>query len=190
LRTAALVTFVLVAAGAAELSTQAVTMKTAAGSVQVQAPGFAFIEGPVAARLRDGRSVRLEVELVVLDQPRGNTVTQVRQTFALSFDLWEERFAATRVGAPPRSTSHRNVKNAEAWCLEQVTVPVTAFSRLGRSMPFWIRLSYRVLEMTPEVETNPDERLTLATLIDRLSRRGEEDRMGRSVEAGPFRLGS
>jgi hypothetical protein len=190
LRAAALVTFVLVAAAAAELSTQSVTIKTVSGAVQVQAPGFAFIDGPVADRLRDGRSVRLEVALVVLDQPRGTIVTQARQAFALSFDLWEERFAVTRVGMPPRSMSHRSVKNAEAWCLEQVTVPVTTFGRLGRGAPFWIRLSYRVLEMTPEAEANPDEGLTLAALIDRLSRRGDQDQMGRSLEAGPFRLGS
>ena len=140
MRCAALVTIVLVAAAAADPSTQSVTIKIAAGALQVQAPGFAFIQGAVAERLRDGRSVRVDVDLVVLEQPKGAVVAQTRQSYALSFDLWEERFAVTRIGTPSRSISHRSARNAEAWCLEHLTLPLTALGRLGRDTPFWIRL--------------------------------------------------
>jgi hypothetical protein len=177
----------LLGAAAADPGTQSVTIKTAAGALQVQAPGFGFIEGAVVERLRDGRSVRVELELIVLGQPRGAAVAQTRQSYALSYDLWEERFAVTRVGTPPRSISHRNAKNAEAWCLEQLTVPLTALGRLGRDVPFWVRLAYRVQDAAAADPTS-DEGLTLSALIDRLSRRREQTQTERTVEAGPFRL--
>ena len=188
MRCAALVTIVLVAAAAADPSTQSVTIKIAAGALQVQAPGFAFIQGAVAERLRDGRSVRVDVDLVVLEQPKGAVVAQTRQSYALSFDLWEERFAVTLIGTPSRSISHRSARNAEAWCLEHLTLPLTALGRLGRDTPFWIRLAYRVQDATAAAGANSDEGLTLAALIDRLSRRREQAETERSVEAGPFRL--
>ena len=178
----------LLGAAAADPSTQSVTIKTAAGALQVQAPGFGFIEGAVVDRLRDGRSVRVELDLVVLEQPRGTTVAQTRQSYALSYDLWEERFAVTRIGTPPRSILHRNAKNAETWCLEQLTVPLNALGRVGRDTPFWIRLAYRVRDEAAVADANGDEGLTLAALIDRLSRRREQAQTERTVEAGPFRL--
>jgi hypothetical protein len=178
----------LLGAAAAHPSTQSVTIKTAAGALQVQAPGFGFIEGAVVDRLRDGRSVRVELELIVLEQPQSTAVAQTRQSYALSYDLWEERFVATRVGTPPRSISHRNAKNAETWCLEQLTIPLTALGRLGRDAPFWVRLAYRVQDAAAAADPNGDEGLTLAALIDRLSRRREQAQTERTVEAGPFRL--
>ena len=187
MRGAALLTLVLVAAAAADPSTQSVTIKAAGGALQVRAPGFAFIEGAVASRLRDGRSIRIDVELTVLEQPRGATVAQAQQSYALSFDLWEERFAVTRVGSPARSISHRTAKNAEAWCLEHLTIPLTALSRLGRDTPFWIRLAYRVQD-APAADPDGGEGLTLTALIDRLSRRRARSETERSIDAGPFRL--
>lgn len=181
-------TIVLVAAAAADPSTQSVTIRTTTGVLQVQAPGFSFIEGAVSDRLREGRSVRVDVDLAVLERPRGAVVAQARQSYALSFDLWEERFAVTRVGTPARAISHRTAKNAEAWCLEHLSIPLTALGRLGRDMPFWIRLEYRVQESGAAPDATTDEGLTLTALIERLSRRREQDQPGRSVEAGPFRF--
>ena len=53
------------------------------------------------ARLKEGRSVRVDFELTVLAKPDGPVVKQAMQAFTLSFDLWEERFAVSRVGSPP-----------------------------------------------------------------------------------------
>lgn len=186
MRSAAFVTFVIVASAA--VSTQSVTIATEAGVLHLRAPGFAFIEGVVADRLREGRSVRVDLELAVLDQPGGRMLTEARQSYALSFDLWEERFAVTRIGAPARSISHRTAKSAEAWCLENLTIPLTALSRLGRQAPFWIRLGYRLQDAASAPEGNGDDGLTLTTLIDRLSRRRDQRETGKTVEAGPFRL--
>lgn len=188
MRRTALLAFVLLTPALASVSAQSIAVKLAGGDLHVQAPGFGFIEGPLLNQLREGRSVRVDLELSVLERAGGPTLTQAQYSFALSFDLWEERFAVTRLGTTARSVSHLSAKNAENWCLDAVTIPAAALSRLGRDRPFWIRLAYRVPNAAPTPGPNGDEGLTLTALIDRLSRRGGDGQLGKSVDAGPFRL--
>jgi hypothetical protein len=77
---------------------------------------------------------------------------------------------------------------AEAWCIEQLAIPVSALGKLGRDLPFWIRLEYRVLE--GDGTSDPDSRYTLQALIDALSRRRKSESALHALEAGPFRLPS
>jgi len=166
---------------------QALTISTANGELHIKAPAFSFIEGPVMDRLKDGRTVQLAFELAVLARPRGATIAQERQAFNLSLDLWEGRLAVTRLSKPPRSVSHLRPADAEAWCIENLTVPLGSLSQLSKDAPFWLKLSYRV-EPDRSKEAGDDSGFTLQGLIDRLSRRGQENIAGRSLEAGPFRL--
>jgi hypothetical protein len=66
-------------------------------------------------------------------------------------------------------------------------MPVSSLG-LSRDMPFWIRLAYRVQDVPVTSTEEPGERYTLRGLIDRLSRRREEDNLTKSIDAGPFRL--
>ena len=66
--------------------------------------------------------MRVDFELTVLSQPEGPIVKREVQGFTLSFDLWEERFAVSRAGSPPRSISHLRANDAENWCLENLTM--------------------------------------------------------------------
>ncbi len=182
-----LLPFVVIAAMTPRLMAQTLTVRTVADALHVQARGLNFIEGPVLTRLREGRSVRVDFEMTVLSKPEGPAVKQAAQGFTLSFDLWEERFAVSRVGTPSKSISHLRSRDAETWCLDNLTLPVSSLG-LGRDTPFWIRLSYRVHDVAPETNEAAGERYTLRGLIDRLSRRREEADLAKSVDAGPFRL--
>ena len=166
---------------------QTVTIRTVADALHVQARNFSFIDGPVLARLKEGRSVRIDLDMAVLTKPDGPIVKQVMQAFTLSFDLWEERFAVSRIGSSPRSVSHLRARDAETWCLENVTMPISSLG-IGRDTPFWIRLAYRVQDVAGAGTAEPGGRYTLQGLIDRLSRRREADNLARSIDAGPFRL--
>jgi hypothetical protein len=169
------------------VSAQTLTVSTASDALHVQARGLNIIEGPVLGRLKEGRSVRVDFELTVLMKPEGPIVRQAMQGFVLSFDLWEERFAISRMGSPPRSISHMRPRDAESWCLQNVTIPVSSLG-FGRETPFWIRLAYRVQDVAPPPEESPGDRFTLRGLIDRLSRRQGEGDLAKSIDAGPFRL--
>lgn len=168
------------------LAAQTLTVNAAGDALRVRARNFDFLEGPVLARLKEGRSVRVDFELTVLSKPEGPIVKQAVQGFTLSFDLWEERFAVSRAGSPPRSISHLRADDAERWCLENLTMSVSSLG-MGRDTPFWLRLVYRVQDLASAGE-NPGERYTLQALIDRLSRRREEADLAKSVSGGPFRL--
>jgi hypothetical protein len=169
------------------LGAQTLTVRTVSNELHVRTSGLGFISGKILERLQDGRSVRIDFEVTVLEKPQGTTVARAQQSFNLSFDLWEQRFAVTRIGPMPRSISHLTARAAEDWCLDNVSVPLTALSRIGRDTPFWLRVDYRVPDRTPAAEAG-ESTFTLQTLIDVLSRRGEDENRGKSVEAGPFRL--
>ena len=151
--------------------------------------GLRLIEGAVATHLKDGRSVRVDFEMTILDKAQGTAVTQNRQAFTLSFDLWEQRYAVTRTGAAPRSISHLAARDAEAWCLEQLAMPLTALGRFARDLPFWVRVEFLVQDQPPSApQTGPLS--ALGSLIEALSRRRADEAFGRSFEAGPFRIGN
>lgn len=170
------------------LLAQSVTVARTGNAVTVRAPELNFIKGEPLARLKDGRSVRVDLELDVMPGPGGQAVAQGRQTYVLSYDLWEERFAVTLAGPPSRSNAYLTSAAAEAWCLEQLTVPVSALGRFGRELPFWIRVGYRVLDIDPSPAENGAGDFSLRGLVEALSRRRRSDPLTHSIEAGPFRL--
>jgi hypothetical protein len=169
----------------ARLGSQSMTVTTTGGEVRVQAPGFRFITGEPLARLKDGLTARVDLGIQVLAGPGAAAAAQSRQTFVLSYDLWEERFAAAVSGTGSRSVSHLTAAAAEAWCIQQLTVPVSALGSL-RSQPFWIRLESRIVNGTSD--GREEEGLTLRGIIDTLSRRQASEKTSHSAEAGPFRV--
>ena len=174
---------------ALHLSAQTVTVDAVGEALRIRAPGFSFLKGDPLARLKDGRSVRVEIAAMVLPAPGKPPAATARRIFALSYDLWEDRFAVTTVDARSQSVSHMMMAVAEAWCVEQLVVPLSALGALGRDLPFWIRLEYRLLPGDSPSDAE-DSGYTLQALIDALSRRRKSESSPHSLEAGPFRLRS
>ena len=150
-----------VAVVAPALLAQTVTVRTVADTLHVEARGFSFIEGAVLARLKEGRSVRVDFELTVLAKPEGPVVKQAMQAFTLSFDLWEERLRRLAYGIARRGrfpTCAREMPRPGASRI--VTMPVSSLG-VGRGTPFWIRLAYRVQDpaaVTPRKQMERDIR--------------------------------
>ena len=169
---------------AAPVFAQSVTVDPVGDTLRIRAPGFTFLKGDPLVRLKDGRSVRVELAAMVLAGPGKPAAVTVRRIFALSYDLWEERFAVTSVDARSQSVSHLMQAAAEAWCIEQLAVPVGA---VLRDRPFWIRLEYRLLDADTAQDPS-DSGYTLQALIDAFSRRRKAESSMHALEAGPFRL--
>jgi hypothetical protein len=169
----------------ATAAAQTVGIAATADAVRIRAPGWSFLDGDPLARLKDGRTVRVELVVTALAAPGKSSITAVRQIFSLSYDLWEERFAVAIAGARAVSISHLTAAAAEAWCVEQMAIPIASLGALhdGR---FWIRVEGHLLDGdgTPDA----DEGLTLQKIIDTLSRRRKSESAVRAVEGGPFRL--
>jgi hypothetical protein len=180
----ALLMAAVLASPPARLGSQSMTVSTAGGDVRVQAPGFRFITGEPAARLKQGLPVRVEIELSVLAGPGETAAVRQKHTFVLSYDLWEERFAAAVSGTGSRSMSHLTSAAAEAWCVQQLAVAVSALGSL-RTQPFWVRLEARPLNGT--TAARDEDGLTLRGMIEALSRRQAND-TSHAVEGGPFKV--
>lgn len=156
-------------------------------ALKISAPGFTFLDGQPLARLQDGHAVRVELGIAVLPAPGKTPVTTSQRVFAVSYDLWEERFAVTAVNPRSESISHLTAAAAVAWCLDQLSIPLSALNALRRGDPFWIRLEYRILD-GERPGGDEDSGFTLQTLIDVLSRRSRAESARDAIEAGPFRL--
>jgi hypothetical protein len=169
----------------ATAAAQTVGVTVTAGAVRIRAPGWSFLDGQPLARVKDGRTVRVELVVAALAAPGKTPVTAVRQIFSLSYDLWEERFAVAIAGARTTSISHLTAAAAEAWCVEQMAIPIASLGSL-RDSRFWIRLESRWLD--GDTTTDPDEGLTLQRIIDTLSRKKKSESTERAIEGGPFRL--
>lgn len=186
-RRAGLIVLALLMCVSERASAQTLSVRTAGDQLQIRAPGLTFLQGPPLARLKDGRSVRMELALMVLPAPGRTALVTARRIFGLSYDLWEERFAVTTVDSPPRTISHLTFAAAEAWCIEQLTVPLAALGSLRNDAQFWVRLEYRVLD-GEDAGTDDGSAFTLQGLIDALSRRRRTESETRAIEGGPFRL--
>ncbi len=158
------------------------------GGVRLRLPSLGLIDGRVRERLLDGRSVKVDLSFAVSARPNESSVARAAHTCTFSFDLWEERFAVTGSGTPARSIAHLRAADAEAWCVDQLVVPLSALGEDARNRSFWIRLDVHVLDAAPRAPATPDETLSLQRLIDVLSRRREERAAHRVIEAGPLRL--
>lgn len=170
------------------LGAQAVTVNRSGDAMTVRAPGFSFIKGEPLSRLKNGRSLRVDLELHVLSEPGGTAAAQTKQTFVLSYDLWEERYAVTMAGKAPKSTAYLTSSAAEAWCLEQLTMSVSSMGAFGQDSQFWVRLGYRIPEREVQPESGNGGVYSLQGLIDAFSPRRKEKEWSHSIEAGPFRL--
>ena len=103
----------------------------------------------------------------------------------MSFDLWEEKFSVVKAGPGGRSASRLSAAMAEAWCLENLPLPVRV---VPAQEPFVIRWECRIGENEEESVGDTRPALTLAGLIDVFSRKKSEVPPKWEATAGPLRL--
>jgi len=153
--------------------------------ITVASPPSHFLAGELRSRLQDGFTVLLAFQLLLSLDRFATIFRRAFERFAVSFDLWEERFSAVRFGAKPVSASHLTAEEAESWCLSQLRIPV---SGLSPDTSFWVRV-----EMKPE---DPKEArgasgagpLALERLVELFGRPSRTDQQKWMVEGGPTRL--
>ena len=169
------------------LGAQSATVTKVNDTLHVRAPELRFLQGRTLTQLRDGRTARLDLRLELLGRSNGPVLAQVEQAFDVSFDLWEERFAVTRLGKPARSVSHLTSTAAEAWCLENVTIPASAI-QADRRGAVWMRLVLKAREDAPARQTDEEGGFSIRIMIDALGRRAEREAQPLVLEAGPFNV--
>jgi hypothetical protein len=150
----------------------------------LSAPGRHFLEGAPLVQLRNGVPVTFTFSVTVTADSGAATAFRLDESFAVSYDLWEERFSVTRIRPPARSASNLSSASVEAWCLEEFSVPVSAVPPDGT---FVIQLDCLVPDAATDRDGVPSG-LTLAGLLDILSRRSRAAWPGWSARTGTLRL--
>jgi hypothetical protein len=155
------------------------------GRLRVSSSKVQFLEGKPLDRLHDGASVVFVIQLGLLANNKTTTLARSAARFEVSYDLWEEKFAVTRLTAPRKTASHLTSYETEAWCLDNLT-----FSAAGipPDSPFWVRLDVRPEEPNEVTPLGEDLGITLARLVDLFSRPPRAGDTRKRSDAGPFRL--
>jgi hypothetical protein len=170
----------------ASLSAEGVEPRLDAGRIRVTAPRLHFVTGKALERLRNGAPVPFAIQLA-LSTDRWTTIFQRDiERFVLSYDLWEEKFSISKLGAPRKSVSHLTAGAAETWCVDEMAIPPTGISD---QQPFWLRLEVRA--ENPGEDDAPiltEDGVSLTRLVEMFSRRSRNDQNRWVAEAGPFRL--
>ena len=68
--------------------------------LRISAPQIRFLTGKSLERLKNATSVSFVSQISLSLDSAGNVVTRKVDRFVLSYDLWEEKFKATRLTPP------------------------------------------------------------------------------------------
>ncbi len=166
-------------------SAQRLSVTWEGDDLRVAAPQLHFLSGKPLDRLKDGAAV---VFLTQLTLTTDNFKTSLRRTpdrFVFSYDLWEEKFSVTKLGAGQHGATRLSLAAAEAWCLDNVAISTTD---LPQDRPFWLRFELRAAEPRDEAAVLGESGLNLTRLIEIFSRLPRDQQPRWAAEAGPLRL--
>jgi hypothetical protein len=154
--------------------------------VRVAAPRLHFLTGKPLERMRNGASVTYDMQLIILADNRQAILRRAFERFVLSYDLWEEKFSATRMRTERTSAAHLSADAAESWCLDHLAMPTGG---LAFDKPVYVRLDVRAQEPKEKRSLDENDGISLARLIEIFSKAGTPGSGGQwRAEAGPIQL--
>jgi hypothetical protein len=178
--------FLLFALAASNEANRSLLVRQEGENLRVSAPQIRFLTGQPLQQLRSGLNVGFLSQLTMLQESQSlDVLSRSIERFVVSFDLWEEKFKATRLGPPRRTQSRLTAPACEAWCLDQLLAIPPGLAPQRR---FWLRLELRAEDARdlPPVVSEPG--INITRLIEIFSRppRNKETRW--QAAAGPLRL--
>jgi hypothetical protein len=143
-------------------------------------PHLNFLKDRVLERLKDGASVQFLGQLTITQGPNSLVPEgQARSVarFDFSYDIWERKFAVTKVGErPDLHSSVRSLDSVEAtetWCLEHMTIER---SLIPPDRPFYVQLDLREEDPQNRLGIVGESGVNITQLIEFL---------GKPVKGGP-----
>jgi hypothetical protein len=187
---AALVAGAAISAYAVEYNTHRLSVRLDGDLLHVSTPNFSFLSGKSLERLRDGNSVAFIAQLTVASSPNYLIPDErAGARFAVSYAIWDDKFSVTTITDRPeqkRSISHLSGPDAEAWCLDQLTI---SRAKLPVDRPFYVQLELRVEDPRDQSGLIGETGLSLKRMVEIFSQpvRQKQDHWAPWI-AGPIRL--
>ncbi|MGD1071778.1 MAG: hypothetical protein ABSB15_16725 [Bryobacteraceae bacterium] len=157
--------------------------------LHISAPHLNFLSGKTLERLKDGASVAFIGQLTVTSTPNA-IIPDARSVarFALSYDIWEERFSIAKMGEKPdsrRSISHLSVQAAQNWCLDNLAIER---SLVPSDRLIYVQLDLRIEDPRDQAGIVGDPGINITRLIEIFSRPAKSAEPPMVLRNGPFRL--
>jgi hypothetical protein len=158
--------------------------------LRVSLPHFDFLKGKPLDRLKDGATVVFDGQLTISTSPSSLVpVAKAVAGFALSYDIWEERFSVTKITQSResrRSWSHLSAQAAETLCLENLLIDR---SQIPADRDFYVQLDLRPDDPKDPLGIVGDPGINLTRLIEVFGRAPRSPQQRLLFTSGPFRLG-
>jgi hypothetical protein len=157
--------------------------------LRVSLPHIDFLKGKPVERLKDGASVAFIGQITITTSP--NSISPVARSvarFALSYDIWEERFSVTKIGQSPesrRTASHLSAQATENWCLDNLVIDR---SQVPADKQFYVQLDLRAEDPKDQLGIIGDPGINLTRLIEMFGRAPRSPQERWLFNSGPFRL--
>jgi hypothetical protein len=157
--------------------------------LRITLPHLDFLKGKPLERLKDGASVAFISQLSIGTSPNSLTpIARAVARFALSYDIWEERFSITRIGQSPesrRTVAHLSQQAAENWCIENMVIDR---SELPPDKDFYVQLDLRAEDPRDQLGIIGDPGINFTRLIEILGRAPRSPQERWLLNSGPYRL--
>jgi hypothetical protein len=144
-----------------------------------------FIEGETLEKLHNGSTVAYVLSLAVATAQNAKPAFMLEERFVVSYDLWEEKYSVVQAGPAGRAASRLTAAMTEAWCLENMPIPLQA---VPERQSFVIRLECSIEENESGAGGKSNSSLILARLIDIFSRKRKTEPPKREAVSGLLRL--
>ena len=176
---------------AAALRAQQLEVRLDSGNlVRISAPAFQFLSGKPLERLKNGSSVSFLGQLSISTDANRTIQERALTRFALSYDIWEERFSAvryslSRLEEASRKSSPLSELAIQNWCMESLAVDA---SRFPLDQQIWVRLELRLEDAHDTGGLIGETGISISRLIELFSRPARPSQDHWQLDAGPFRL--
>ena len=157
--------------------------------LEFSAPRTDFFAGQPLVRLRNAAEVPFEIRTTLFSGKKDHVFTSAVDRFVVSFDLWEMKYSVVKVAAPRMTAKNLTAKEAQAWCLRQMSLDTTG---LSGTEPLWARLEIRPgdppREGSPLGDSVNASGINLTILVDIFSRPGAQPLRTLDYSEMPFTL--
>ncbi len=168
------------------ISAQPLLVRLDGDFLHINVPQLQFLSGKTLDRLHDGASVAFLGQVTLSTDANATVQSRSVARFALSYDIWEEKFSVTRIQQGRRTVSHLSLNEAQDWILDSLTLNASA---VPPDRPFWIRFELRGEDPRDGLEVIGGSGINLTRLVEIFSRPPGSAQPRWSFEVGPLRIG-
>lgn len=164
-------------------SAQTLAVKLDGEQLRVSVPQLHFVGSEVLQRLRNGIAVNYVFKIGIASNRNSKPAREILYRFVISYDIFEEKFAVSRIEPNPRSITHLSESAAQLWCLDSIVLSPVG---LASDQSFWVFMEYQTVE--PKPATTESGESLIGQLIDVFSRKTQREESRGTVMGGPFNL--